>query len=258
MRRGGSSQDRPLSLLVEVLPRSASCLFRATVVLPLWFVLRVVWLGWVLVRFSQDDFWRFWWRFSPELALSVKVLCPWPYAWLPRWPACLVSRFQVSRPRWRDLCVRVARMVCFIFCALRALADSGLVNAVGEEEGRAWCRAVVDLAWSEEEVANRRKGPLVGSFFVKGRDFLCPLPFGWIGSPRGFVDRFTTFPMLPSPVCACVWFVGDPEIEDPVGLPPCWCRDRRVHRDISRGVAPVGRDLIAAHLAVAIRVTIAT
>ncbi|MQL74184.1 hypothetical protein Taro_006522 [Colocasia esculenta] len=32
-----SSQDRPLSLLVEVLPRSASCSFRATVVLSLWF-----------------------------------------------------------------------------------------------------------------------------------------------------------------------------------------------------------------------------
>ncbi|MQM20960.1 hypothetical protein Taro_053990 [Colocasia esculenta] len=30
-------KDRPLSLLVEVLPRSASCLFRATVVLLLWF-----------------------------------------------------------------------------------------------------------------------------------------------------------------------------------------------------------------------------
>ncbi|MQL91866.1 hypothetical protein Taro_024482 [Colocasia esculenta] len=31
----GSSQDRPLSLLAEVLPKSALCLFRATVVLPL-------------------------------------------------------------------------------------------------------------------------------------------------------------------------------------------------------------------------------
>ncbi|MQM00196.1 hypothetical protein Taro_032928, partial [Colocasia esculenta] len=35
--RIGSSQDRPLSLLAEVLPRSALCLFQATVVLPLWF-----------------------------------------------------------------------------------------------------------------------------------------------------------------------------------------------------------------------------
>ncbi|MQL68735.1 hypothetical protein Taro_001013, partial [Colocasia esculenta] len=33
----GSSQNRPLSLLAEVLPRSALCLFWATVVLPLWF-----------------------------------------------------------------------------------------------------------------------------------------------------------------------------------------------------------------------------
>ncbi|MQL75311.1 hypothetical protein Taro_007684 [Colocasia esculenta] len=33
----GSSQDHPLSLLAEVLPRSALCSFRTTVVLPLWF-----------------------------------------------------------------------------------------------------------------------------------------------------------------------------------------------------------------------------
>ncbi|MQL84510.1 hypothetical protein Taro_017025 [Colocasia esculenta] len=40
----------------------------------------------------------------------------------------------------------------------------------GEEEGRAWCRGVVDHAWSEEEVANRREGPHWGSFFVKGME----------------------------------------------------------------------------------------
>ncbi|MQM16302.1 hypothetical protein Taro_049258, partial [Colocasia esculenta] len=126
-------EDRPLSLLVEVLPRSALCLFRATVVLPLWFVLCAVWLGYVLVRFSQDGSWRFWWRFSPKLpgvvlvvatlslcrdellllpvglsvlqsawALSVKVSCPWLCVWLLHWPACLVSRFQVSWLRWWD------------------------------------------------------------------------------------------------------------------------------------------------------------
>ncbi|MQM10003.1 hypothetical protein Taro_042894 [Colocasia esculenta] len=70
----GSSQDRPLSLLVEVLPRGALCLFRATVVLPLSFVLRAVWLGYVLVRFSQDGSWRFWWRFSPKLPGVVLVV----------------------------------------------------------------------------------------------------------------------------------------------------------------------------------------
>ncbi|MQL68888.1 hypothetical protein Taro_001164 [Colocasia esculenta] len=42
----GSSQDRPLSLLAEVLPRSVLCLFRTTVVLPLQFeVFRLVGLG---------------------------------------------------------------------------------------------------------------------------------------------------------------------------------------------------------------------
>ncbi|MQL70168.1 hypothetical protein Taro_002478 [Colocasia esculenta] len=98
--------------------------------------------------------------------------------------------------------------------------------------------SVLARSWREEEVANRREGPLVGSFFMK--------------------DSFTAFPMLPSPVCACVWFVGNPGIKDPVGLPPYWCRDCTVRRDISRAVAPIGRDLIAAHLAVAIRVPIAT
>ncbi|MQL99764.1 hypothetical protein Taro_032493, partial [Colocasia esculenta] len=75
-----SSQDRPLSLLVEVLPRSALCLFRATVVLPLWFeVFRLVELR------PGESAW----------ALSVKVSCPWLCVWLLHWPACLVSRFQV-------------------------------------------------------------------------------------------------------------------------------------------------------------------
>ncbi|MQL68829.1 hypothetical protein Taro_001117 [Colocasia esculenta] len=64
-------------------------------------------------------------------AFSVKVLCAWPCVWLLRWPACLVVRFQVSRLRWRDLRVPVARMICLVFCALRALADGGLVSAVG-------------------------------------------------------------------------------------------------------------------------------
>ncbi|MQM23061.1 hypothetical protein Taro_056122, partial [Colocasia esculenta] len=79
----GSSQDRPLSLLVEVLPRSALCLFRATVVFLLWFeVCRLVGLrsGEVL----------------PEqlLALLVEVL--------PKAALCSFCRFQVSRLRWWD------------------------------------------------------------------------------------------------------------------------------------------------------------
>ncbi|MQL89479.1 hypothetical protein Taro_022053 [Colocasia esculenta] len=43
------------------------------------------------------------------------------------------------------------------------------LSVSGEEEGRVWCRGVVDLARSEEEVANQREGPHCGSFFVKGR-----------------------------------------------------------------------------------------
>ncbi|MQM09600.1 hypothetical protein Taro_042474 [Colocasia esculenta] len=125
----------------------------------------------------------------------------------------------------------------------------------GEEEGRAWCCGVVDLAWSEEEVAVHREGPSWVWFFVTSRDFLCPSQSGRIGSPSGFTDSFTAFPILPSSLC-CVWMVcGQPGIEDPVGLPPCWCRDGSVRRDIRGGVGPLGRDLIATRLVVAIRLS---
>ncbi|MQM12595.1 hypothetical protein Taro_045514 [Colocasia esculenta] len=83
----GSSQDHPLSLLVEVLPRSALRSLRATVVLPCGSKC-VVWLGCVLVRISQDGSWRFWWRFSPRLLRVVLVV------------VALSPSF--SRPRWWD------------------------------------------------------------------------------------------------------------------------------------------------------------
>ncbi|MQL89611.1 hypothetical protein Taro_022188 [Colocasia esculenta] len=74
----GSSQDRPLSLLVEVFPRSALCLFWATVVLPCGSKC-VVWLGCVLERFSQDGSWRFWSRDElPLLPVGLSVL---QFAW---------------------------------------------------------------------------------------------------------------------------------------------------------------------------------
>ncbi|MQM15865.1 hypothetical protein Taro_048816 [Colocasia esculenta] len=93
---------------------------------------------------------------------------------------------------------------------------------------------------------------------ITGRDFLCPSRSGWIGSPSGFIDSFTAFPMLPSPLwCVCM-VCGRPGIEDPIGLPPYWCPDSSVHCDIRGGVGPLGRDLIATPLAVAIRVVVAT
>ncbi|MQL96807.1 hypothetical protein Taro_029496, partial [Colocasia esculenta] len=52
------------------------------------------------------------------------------------------------------------------------LRRSGVVETGGS------CGVAERRAWSEEEVANRREGPLVGSFFVKGRDFLCPSQSG--------------------------------------------------------------------------------
>ncbi|MQL82020.1 hypothetical protein Taro_014488 [Colocasia esculenta] len=58
-----SSHDRPVSFLVEVLPRNALCSFRATVVLPLWFEV----CRWVGLRSGEV---------LPEclLALLVEVL----------------------------------------------------------------------------------------------------------------------------------------------------------------------------------------
>ncbi|MQL83681.1 hypothetical protein Taro_016185 [Colocasia esculenta] len=102
----GSSQDRPLSLLAEVLPRSALCSFWATVVLPLWFeVCRSV--GLLLVRFSQDGSWRFLAEVLPKAAFLLGRLQSRRCA-LGRASGCcvgqLVSLFvsKFSRPHWWD------------------------------------------------------------------------------------------------------------------------------------------------------------
>ncbi|MQL95682.1 hypothetical protein Taro_028356 [Colocasia esculenta] len=92
------SLDRPLSLLVEVLPRSALCSFWATVVLPLWFeVCRLVGLrsGEVLL--------------GRLLAILVEVL--------PKAVSCYFGRLCVSP--WLGWFVLFS-------CALRALPDGGL------------------------------------------------------------------------------------------------------------------------------------
>ncbi|MQM10244.1 hypothetical protein Taro_043141, partial [Colocasia esculenta] len=117
---GGSSQDRPLSFLVEVLLRSALCSFRATVVLPLWFeVCRLVGLhsgdvlpGRLLALLVE--------------AFPVKVWCPWLCVWLLRWPGCLIVCFRVSRLRLWDFVCPHGRVVCLTSRALRALPDGGL------------------------------------------------------------------------------------------------------------------------------------
>ncbi|MQM09907.1 hypothetical protein Taro_042790 [Colocasia esculenta] len=145
-----------LVVLVEVLPGPA-CVVSAVLLAAVFsLMVRVVWsfglcnLVKVLPRIAlvasgggspRTALSAFWWRFSPRLlrvvlvvsawGFSVKVLCAWPCVWLLRWPACLVDHFQVSRLHWRDLRVPMARMVCLIFRAQRALVDGGLVSAVG-------------------------------------------------------------------------------------------------------------------------------
>ncbi|MQM04962.1 hypothetical protein Taro_037766 [Colocasia esculenta] len=137
-----------LCVLVKVLPRIALCCFWRRFfpgVLCVRFgpplcclcgLKCVIWLGCVLVRFSQDGSWRFWWRVELSLlpvglsvlqsawAFPVKVLC----AWLMRWPACLVSHFQVSRLSWWDF-------VCphglgGLLLSQHALTDGGQVELV--------------------------------------------------------------------------------------------------------------------------------
>ncbi|MQL87118.1 hypothetical protein Taro_019650 [Colocasia esculenta] len=114
-----------LCILVKVLPMIALCRFWRRFFLGVLCVhfgpplccpygsKCAVWLGCVLERFSQDGSWHFWWRFSPKL-LRV-VLCSWPCVWLLRWPAFLISRFQVSRLcRWDFVCLHGSDgLLCF-------------------------------------------------------------------------------------------------------------------------------------------------
>ncbi|MQL82046.1 hypothetical protein Taro_014514 [Colocasia esculenta] len=88
---GGPSQDHPLSFRAEC----------------------AVWLGCVLVRFSQDGSWRFWWRFSPKLLRVVFVLV-----------SLFVSKFLDCAGG--TSCIPVVRVVCFISRTQYALADGGL------------------------------------------------------------------------------------------------------------------------------------
>ncbi|MQL76012.1 hypothetical protein Taro_008386 [Colocasia esculenta] len=82
-------------------------------------------------------------------------------------------------------------------------------------------------SWSEEVADECREGLICGFGSSKPVGILVPFPIWVIGSPLACLHAFIAFLMLPSPVAHC---------------------------DIRGGVAPVRRDLIAARLAVAIRV----
>ncbi|MQL95468.1 hypothetical protein Taro_028138 [Colocasia esculenta] len=75
-----------------------------------------------------------------------------------------------------------------------------------EEEGRAWCRGIVDLAWSEEEVANHREGPHWGSFFVKA------VRRGFVVLPRLFARCLALEGLSRSEVVSIAW---DPYPREP-------------------------------------------
>ncbi|MQL74581.1 hypothetical protein Taro_006949 [Colocasia esculenta] len=121
----GSSQDRPLSLLAEVLPRSALCSFSPE-------LLRVI-LVVAALSLCRDEL-----SLLPvglsmlqsACALPVKASCAWSCIWLLHWPACLAVRFQVSSAVLVDfVCPRGSGgLLCS--CTRRALADGGLVSVV--------------------------------------------------------------------------------------------------------------------------------
>ncbi|MQL92079.1 hypothetical protein Taro_024696 [Colocasia esculenta] len=112
-------------------------------------------------------------------------------------------------------------------------------------------------SWSEEEMDVRREGPSWVRFFMKGRDYLNSSQSGRIGSSLCFLASLDSFPCSPPPCVHACMVCGQLEIEDLVGLPPCWCRDGSAHRDIRGGIDPVGRDLIATRVAVATRFRVA-
>ncbi|MQL77370.1 hypothetical protein Taro_009786, partial [Colocasia esculenta] len=78
------------------------------------------WLVCVLVRFSQNSSWRFWWRFSPKLPFCLGVVGQGIVPLASCASGCcvghLVSSFvsKFSLPCWRNLCVPVAQVVCFV------------------------------------------------------------------------------------------------------------------------------------------------
>ncbi|MQL77099.1 hypothetical protein Taro_009508 [Colocasia esculenta] len=192
-----------LALLVEVLPKAASCVCLGVVdqdVVPLTVCLAIV-LASVLSQMVVLC-WRRWaFRLWDTCASLSFVVVP-----LPLWGGCFALSSVVlwvsdatvilvvmsvcvaflSRPAFPShLVVATGQRVATAFCRFGHLMP---VRVVGEEKGRAWCRGVVDLAWSEEEVVNRREGPYWGSFFVKG--LACPRDL-LVGNTTGYLAEFS-------------------------------------------------------------------
>ncbi|MQM11830.1 hypothetical protein Taro_044741 [Colocasia esculenta] len=120
---GGSGGGSPKTGL-QVLPRSALCSFRATVVLPLWFeVCRLVGLR------------------------SGEVLPGWLLALLVEVALLFVS--ELLDYVGGTLCVPMVQVVCIVSRALRALADGGLCRSVS--------RGHDTIASSEEDAITGRE-----------------------------------------------------------------------------------------------------
>ncbi|MQL83891.1 hypothetical protein Taro_016384, partial [Colocasia esculenta] len=106
----GSSQDHPLSLLAEVLPRIVAALSLCRDELSL-----------LPVGLSA---------LQSAWALPVKASCSWPCIWLLRWPACLVVHFQVFSAVLADFVCPHGSGGLLCSCARRALTDGSLVSVV--------------------------------------------------------------------------------------------------------------------------------
>ncbi|MQM19613.1 hypothetical protein Taro_052619, partial [Colocasia esculenta] len=138
----GSSQDRPLSLLVEVLPRSALCLFWATVVLPLWFeVCRLVGLrsgevlpGWLL-------------------ALLVEVLPKAASCCCGVKATCQVSRSPEAPARATRGLAPVGLSECSDFSCRAVCAGVGRRPLRGFLKGCRVCPCLLGLSWLQVSCA---------------------------------------------------------------------------------------------------------
>ncbi|MQL93876.1 hypothetical protein Taro_026517, partial [Colocasia esculenta] len=253
-----------------------------------------VWLGCVLVRFSQDVSWHFWWRFSPKLlrnvliivalslfrdellllpvglsvlqsawAFLVKVLCPWLCVWLLHWPPCLVVCFQVVSVVPVGLCVSPWLGWFVLFFAPDVLLQM-VICPIG---GR---RVVLDLCgcFGSSVVVRLFGGWHVGTraeLRVRVVGFAGDIVGCWLVGPNSGVRwwlqwcgsrlAFSTVRRRAVLVSLALWSL-------------CGARRRwRIQHEgppmgsalrLRRGVCSIGRDLVTMRCPVAIRIAIAT
>ncbi|MQL71044.1 hypothetical protein Taro_003380 [Colocasia esculenta] len=278
----GSSQNRPLSFLAEVLPRSTLCSFRATVVLSLWFKVcclvglcsgevlpgrLLALLVEVLPKAALCLFWLLLLSLCrDELSLLSVGLSVLQSAWALLIECCALGRASGCRVGQvallfvseclgcasGTLCVPVAQMVFFVF--LNSL------GCVSPSSAFRWLLGVVMLHCGVVSLGCTLVVVGVACCALSGlRFFACG--FWQVSYGESFLLAVVLFrPWVHVRWAFRLWDTCASLSLVVVPLPlwgGCFALPR-AHRDTRRGVAPVGCDLIATRLVVAIRVTIAT